>query len=143
MRIMIVDDHVGMRALIRLLVTTAGDVVFECASGAEAMRAARTFQPDCVTMDIRLPDFNGLVITRSLRAMLPAVRVVIVTSLDYPDLQQAATEAGACGYVVKENLLKLRSAILTSETPPAPAATDDRRATGPNSEGDVIRNDRW
>ena len=67
MRLMIVDDHAGVRQLIRQLVATAQDTICECASGDEAIRMAPGFQPDAVTMDVRMPGSCGLKATRAIR----------------------------------------------------------------------------
>ena len=55
MKLMIVDDHAGMRTMIRQLIVAPGDTVVECASGDEALLALSDFKPDCVTMDISMP----------------------------------------------------------------------------------------
>jgi DNA-binding NarL/FixJ family response regulator len=107
MKLMIVDDHEGMRNMIRRLVAAPGDAVVECASGDEALLAVSDFKPDCVTMDISMPGLCAFKTTRNLRAAHPPVRVIFVSSHDQPDYRRAAREAGAVGYVVKENLSEL------------------------------------
>jgi two-component system response regulator DesR len=111
MKLMIVDDHAGVRNLIRQLVAQAIDVVCECASGEEAVQAARRFQPDCVTVDLRMPGLGGFDTVRAIRAAHPATRILVVTSYDHVDLRRAAEGAGATGYVVKENLGELRGLV--------------------------------
>jgi hypothetical protein len=108
---MIVDDHPGVRQLIRHLVATARDIVCECASGDEAIRMAPNFQPDAVTMDVRLPGTCGLTAARAIRTAHPAARIVIVTSHDQPDLGHTAAEAGAVGFVLKDNLADLKEML--------------------------------
>ncbi len=112
MKLMIIDDHAGVRNLIRELVASPADAVCECASGSEAVRVARFFKPDYVTMDIRLPGLNGLEAAREICAALPETRLVVVTSFDQPEFRRTAAAVGAIGYVVKENLSELRSALL-------------------------------
>lgn len=107
MKLMIVDDHEGMRSVIRKLVAAPGDSIMECASGDEALQAVSDFKPDCVTMDISMPGLCAFKTTRNLRAAHPPVRVIFVSSHDQPDYRRAAREAGAVGYVVKENLSEL------------------------------------
>jgi two-component system response regulator DesR len=65
------------------------------------------FKPDCVTMDIRMPGLSAFQAIRRIRESHPAVRVVVVSSYDQPDFRRAASEAGAVGYVSKENLSEL------------------------------------
>jgi two-component system response regulator DesR len=107
MNLMIVDDHEGMRKLIRQMVAGAGDAVLECRSGDDALLAAGAFKPDCVTMDISMPGRCAFETTRALRTACPSVRVIFVSSHDQPDYRRRAREAGAAGFVTKENLADL------------------------------------
>lgn len=111
MKLMIVDDHAGVRTLIRQLVGTADDVLWECSSGDEAVRVAPEFKPDWVTLDIQMPGMNAFKAMRAIQAAHPAVRIIIVTSYDQPDFRRIAQEAGTEGYVVKENLFELRRVL--------------------------------
>jgi CheY-like chemotaxis protein len=111
MRLMIVDDHAGVRSMIRHLVAEPGDTVCECASGNEAVRVAPVFQPDGVTMDIRMPGMYGFEALRSIRGACPSARIVIVTSYNEPFLRRAAAEAGAVGFFIKEDMTALRSVL--------------------------------
>jgi DNA-binding NarL/FixJ family response regulator len=113
MKLMIVDDHDGMRSMIRQLIAAPGDTVVECASGDEAMLALTDFKPDCVTMDVSMPGQCAFQTARDIRAAHPPVRVVFVSSHDQPDYRQAAQEAGAIGYVTKENLSDLYLFVAT------------------------------
>src|ERR1035438_2285471 len=103
MKLMIVDDHEGMRNIIRQLVAAPGDSVIECASGDEALQALAGFKPDCVTMDVSMPGLCAFKPPLAIRAAQPAARVIFVSSHDQPDYRRAAHEAGAVGYVMKEN----------------------------------------
>ena len=112
-KLMIVDDHAGMRDMIRQLIAAPGDCVLECSSGDEALASAMDFKPDCVTMDISMPGLSAFEATRRIRAMHPTARVVFVSSYDQPNYRQAAQEAGAAGYVMKENLSDLYLFVAT------------------------------
>ena len=116
---MIVDDHEGIRNMIRHLIAVPGDWVKECASGDEALSALNEFKPDCVTMDINMPGACAFKTTRSIRAAHPTARVVFVSSYDQPDFRRAAQEAGAVGYVMKENLSDLYLFVATKRLSPA------------------------
>lgn len=113
MKLMIVDDHEGMRNMIRQLIVAPGDTVVECATGDEAMMAVSTFRPDCVTMDVSMPGLCAFQATRNIRAAHPATRVIFVSSHDQPDYRRAAYEAGAVGYVLKDNLSELYLFVAT------------------------------
>jgi DNA-binding NarL/FixJ family response regulator len=104
---MIVDDHAVFRHLIRQVVATADDTVLECVSADDALKSMGVFKPDCVTMDVRMPGTCAFKAIRQIRESHPGVRVVVVSSHDQSDFRRAATEAGAAGYVSKENLSEL------------------------------------
>ncbi len=108
MKWMIVDDHVGIRSMIRQIVAAPADLVCECADGEDAVRWAGEFAPDWVTMDVRMSGMDGIAATRKILAAHPAARVVIVTAHDEPLLRRAAAEAGACGYFPKDDLGELK-----------------------------------
>jgi CheY-like chemotaxis protein len=117
MKLMIVDDHSGIRAMIRGIAAAPGDAVCECADGGEAVRRAGDFAPDCVTMDLRMPGMDGLAAARAIRALRPAVRIVVVTAYDQPELRREAGLAGACGYVPKDQLERLPAALRSGPKP--------------------------
>jgi len=107
MKLLIVEDNSGVRHLIRNLVGSVAQEIRECSDGAEALAAYAAGRPDLVLMDIEMKAMDGITATRHIKAADPSARVIIVTDYDQPDLRQAAHEAGACGYVVKDNLLDL------------------------------------
>jgi NarL family two-component system response regulator LiaR len=127
-KLMIVDDHAGVRTLIRELVASRSDLVKECASGEEAIRLALQFQPTCVTMDLRMEGMGGIQATKALRVLCPAAQILVVSAFDQPDLRRAADEAGAHRYLLKENLVELRAAVRAALEPrPAGAAAVEER----------------
>jgi CheY-like chemotaxis protein len=107
MNLMIVDDHAGVRRMIRDLLAVPGEPLAECNSADAAVRQSADFQPDVVTMDIRMPGRCAFAATRAIRTACPGAHVIIVTSYDEPDLRQSAREAGAAAYVMKDNLSEL------------------------------------
>lgn len=70
-------------------------------------------RPDWVLMDIDLPGQDGITATRALLTANPTARVLIVTGYDDAELRRAAAAAGACGYVLKEDLFDLRRLLQT------------------------------
>jgi DNA-binding NarL/FixJ family response regulator len=82
--------------------------VDECADGDEAVAAYGAHRPDWVLMDLQMARVGGLEATRRLLAADRTARVVIVTDYDDVHWRAAATEAGACGFVSKDNLLEVR-----------------------------------
>lgn len=111
MRLLIVEDNAAVRRMIRAVVAGVGVEFDECADGAEALAAYSTRRPDWVLMDIEMKEMDGITATREIKAVDGEARIIIVTSYDGADLREAASRAGACGYVLKENLLELRGLL--------------------------------
>lgn len=120
MKLMIVDDHAGVRKRIRELLARPDVEAREYATGEEAIRAARTFQPDWIIMDVHLPGVNGFEATKAIRAEVPSARIVVISSDDKNYLRQAAREAGAEKFLSKHQLADLPQALCGGPaTPPA------------------------
>jgi DNA-binding NarL/FixJ family response regulator len=104
LRLLVVDDHEVVREGLVALLSRRNEfqVVAEAGTVAEALVAARRFEPDLVIMDIRLPDGSGIEACREIRAEFPKIRVVMLTS--YPDEEAvlSAILAGASGYLLKQ-----------------------------------------
>lgn len=107
MILLIVEDNRSIRRVIRSVVSRLAEQIYECEDGADAQAAYLQHQPDFVLMDISMKGVDGLTATRQIRKADPRARVVIVTNYDEQDLREEASRAGACGYVLKENLLEL------------------------------------
>jgi CheY-like chemotaxis protein len=111
--LLIVDDNPEMRRVIRRMVSGFAREIVECESGAEALAAYTERRPDCVLMDIEMRGVDGITATRQIIAAFPGARIIIVTGHSDAPLRDAARDAGAFAYVLKENLLDLRR-LLTS-----------------------------
>ncbi len=113
MKLMIVDDHEGMRTTIRQLIAAPGDNVVEYGSGDDALKNLCAFKPDCVTVDVTMPGLCAFKTIRAIREVHPTARVICVTSHDQPEYRRAAYDAGASGVVVKDNLSDLYLLVAT------------------------------
>jgi len=127
MKLLVVDDAIFMRRLIKDVARDAGwDVVGEAANGAEAVELYRQHRPDLVTMDVVMPVMNGLEALRKIREFDPLARVVMVTALDQKPTLLEAIRDGAHDFIVKpfdrERILSLLHKI---SNPSANAATND------------------
>lgn len=104
-RLMLVDDHPlvrdGLRA--RLASVPGLAVVAEADSADAALDIARRAAPDLVLMDIGLRGANGIEATRRLRALMPALHVVVLSMHDNAVYVREAVQAGAAGYVLKDS----------------------------------------
>ncbi len=114
--VLLVEDNLAMRALIRSLVEEISPTIHECGDGASAIALYTRFRPDWVLMDITLERLDGIAATRAIRRLDPAARIIIVTEHGDEAHRHAATAAGACGFVLKENLLDLQ--LLLSDSRP-------------------------
>ena len=103
-RVLLVDDHAMLRAGFRTILDAQPDieVVGEAATGVEAVDAASALRPDVVTMDVQMPDMDGIEATRRLVAD-PEVHaaIAIVTTFDRDDYLFSALDAGASGFLLK------------------------------------------
>ncbi|HJQ25161.1 MAG TPA: response regulator transcription factor [Blastocatellia bacterium] len=109
--LLIVDDNLQVRRMIRALVEDLADRLFECADGEAALVAYREHRPDWVLMDVEMQGMDGLTATANLLADFPEARVVIVTRHSGPTIHAAAQAAGARAFLTKDNLLGLREII--------------------------------
>lgn len=102
-RIVIVDDHLVVRAGLRALLDVPGiEVIGEASSGRSAIDVVEAVRPDVVLMDIRMADGGGLDATRRIRASTPETRVLLITSFEDDDYLRTAIAAGADGFLLKQ-----------------------------------------
>jgi DNA-binding NarL/FixJ family response regulator len=104
-RLLVVDDHPLLRAGLRTISEIAKDIriVGEARNGGETLAETERAAPHIVLLDIRLPGESGIEICRKLKAAHPSVRVIFLTSYSEEALILSAMEAGADGYLLKEN----------------------------------------
>jgi len=103
-RILVVDDHEVVRLGLKTLLSNQADfvIVDEAASADEALSKALAHRPDVVVMDIRMPGKNGIEACREIKAELPDVGVIVLTSYAEDEILFDAISAGASGYVLKQ-----------------------------------------
>ena len=113
MKLLIVEDNHNMRRLVAGLLRDLAEEIFECSDGAEAVAAYEAHRPDWVLMDIKMKEVDGIVATRLIKARWPAAQIMIVTDYDDSTFRQAARDAGASEYVVKDNLVDVRRVLVS------------------------------
>ena len=102
MKIMIVDDAIFMRHMLSGIFEKAGhSVCGMAANGSEAIERFAELKPDLVTMDIIMPDMNGVVALKEIKKIDPDVNVLIISALGHKSLISEAVKAGAAAYVIK------------------------------------------
>jgi CheY-like chemotaxis protein len=123
MKVMIVDDNAQMRGLIRDVLEEVASEFVECCDGQEAVAAFETEQPDWAVMDVAMGVMDGLTATRLIKSRFPTSQIMVITHHNNPKLRERAIEVGASGFLLKEDLLELRTALAPSRTR---AASDDK-----------------
>lgn len=100
--VLVCDDAVFMRTMIRDILTDAGyEVVGEAATGIEAVERYKSLKPELVTMDIVMPDLGGIDAVREIVKFDPTARVLMCSAMGQQALVVEAIQAGAKDFVVK------------------------------------------
>lgn len=105
LRILVADDHHVVRTGLRALLEskTGWRVCAEAANGREAVEKANEFRPDVAVLDIGMPLLNGVEATRQIRKVSPETEVLILTMHDSEQMIQGVLDAGARGYILKDD----------------------------------------
>ncbi|KEZ50194.1 MULTISPECIES: response regulator [Metabacillus] len=101
-RVLIVDDAKFMRlTLSKILASKGHEIAGEAENGAEAVKLYEKLKPDLVTMDITMPEMNGIEALKAIREMDPAAKVVICSAMGQQKMVVEAIEAGAKDFITK------------------------------------------
>lgn len=101
-RVLIVDDSAIMRRNLKTIFVQAGHtVVGEAVDGGQALLMYRTHIPDLVTMDITMPNVNGIEAVKLIRNEFPDARIIMVSALDQRSMVLKALQEGAKNYIIK------------------------------------------
>ena len=100
-QVLIVDDQSRARQSLKALMTTWPRIqdIREAASGRDAIRLIRASQPDVVLMDVRMPEVDGLEVTRLIKVKWPQVKVIVLTM--YAEYEADARKVGADAFICK------------------------------------------
>ncbi|MBN8689183.1 MAG: response regulator [Armatimonadetes bacterium] len=101
-RILITDDALFMRVTLKKILTENGyEVVGEAQNGAEAIDLYKRLNPDIVTMDITMPEMDGLAALKGIKEHDPNAKVVMCSAMGQKNMVVEAIQAGAKDFIVK------------------------------------------
>ena len=101
-RILVCDDSAFMRMILKKILQEIGhEIVAEAANGKEAVRLCRQYKPDLITLDITMPDMDGIEAARLIHEEEPLLRIVMVTAIGQRAIIDEAVQAGASDFIVK------------------------------------------
>ena len=103
-RVLLVDDNAVVRSGLSAFLTAITDLELagEASSAERGILLCKEVQTDVVLMDLVMPGIGGANATRKIREQYPHIQVIALTSFKDQDLVQAALQAGAIGYLLKE-----------------------------------------
>jgi two-component system, chemotaxis family, chemotaxis protein CheY len=100
--ILIVDDSLMIRRLIKMIVEKSGhNVIAEAETGEEAYIKYKVFRPDLVTMDISMPGMDGIQAVKKIIGSFPEANIIMISAITQKELVFEALESGAKRYIFK------------------------------------------
>lgn len=101
-RVLVVDDAAFMRMMIKEILTKNGyTVVGEASDGRQAVALYKELQPDVVTMDITMPEMDGIAALKEIKKIDPNAKVIMCSAMGQQAMVIDAIQAGAKDFVVK------------------------------------------
>lgn len=119
-RVLIVDDASVVRLLIKKVLQQNGfEIVGEAVNGIDALAKYKELQPDIVTMDITMPESDGIQATKDIIAFDKEAKIVMLSGIDQKEMLWQAIKAGASSYIVKpfenERILSTLNEVLNEK----------------------------
>ncbi len=99
--VLIVDDSLFMRGILKKLLSPQYNIVGEASDGAEAVKMYEELKPDVLTMDVVMPNMDGIQATSIISEKHEDAKIIICTSVGQEEKMKKAINAGAKGYVMK------------------------------------------
>jgi len=124
-KVMLVDDHLLFLEGLQYLLETYGiSVVGKAKNGREAFIKAQILKPNMILMDIRMPECGGLDALKLIKAEMPDIKIIMLTSSEEDEDLFDAIKFGASGYLLKntdaKNLIGMLSDVENGEVPLSP-----------------------
>ena len=103
-RILIIDDHAMVRQGLGLALQLHADleIVGEACNGSEGVALVQALKPDVILLDLSMPDFDGIEVSRKVRTLSPQTKILILSGVHTDARVYATVEAGVDGYIVKD-----------------------------------------
>jgi two-component system chemotaxis response regulator CheY len=102
LNILVVDDSLIIRKNIKKYIASLGhNVIGEAQNGAQAIDACQKLKPDLITMDITMPDMDGISAVKRIKEFDDSVNIIMVTSHGQEEMIVSSLKAGAKGYILK------------------------------------------
>lgn len=102
-KFLIVDDAVFMRRVLKNIIESQDGytVVGEASTGVEAVELTKELSPDIITMDITMPEMNGISAVKEIRGICPSAKIIMVSAMSQQDMVIDAVKLGAKDFIVK------------------------------------------
>ncbi|EHJ53112.1 response regulator transcription factor [Streptococcus macacae] len=103
MKILIADDQALIRESLQIILSSYEDIetIDTVGDGEEVMEKLKTYHPDLILMDIRMPKLDGVLCTKQVKEQYPDIKIIILTTFDDDDFIFSALKYGASGYILK------------------------------------------
>ncbi|MGB9860334.1 MAG: response regulator [Moorellaceae bacterium] len=101
-RVLIVDDAAFMRMMIKDILTKNGyEIAGEAENGVKAVQLYKELKPDVVTMDITMPEMDGIAAVKAIKQMDPNAKIIMCSAMGQQLMVMEAIQAGAKDFIVK------------------------------------------
>lgn len=100
-KILVVDDAAFMRMMLKDMLLKLGHDVVEAANGVEAIEKFKAENPDLVTMDITMPEMDGITAVKEIKKISPGAKIVMCSAMGQQAMVIQAIQAGALDFIVK------------------------------------------
>ena len=101
-RVLVVDDAAFMRMMVKDILSKNGyEVVGEAENGMKALEKYQELKPDLVTMDITMPEMDGITAVKEIKKLDPAAKVIMCSAMGQQAMVIEAIQSGARDFIVK------------------------------------------
>ncbi|MBG9981156.1 response regulator transcription factor [Facklamia sp. DSM 111018] len=104
-KILLVDDETLIRSGLAILLQSFSEleIIGQASNGKEAFAFCQAQRPDCILMDIRMPEMNGIEATQRIHELDPSIKILILTTFQDSEYISQALQYGASGYLLKDS----------------------------------------